>query len=99
MNALADVIHFFANEFTGLRGRGFALSLVAFGASNSFLFGHQSSCETVIRGQFVIWGGAILSGVCLSEKIRKDFATEDTEKPKRRGIPHFVRNNENTNQD
>jgi hypothetical protein len=39
MNSLANVVHFFANKFTSLRGGRFALLFVAFGASNGFLFG------------------------------------------------------------
>jgi hypothetical protein len=78
MNTLANVVHFFANKFTGLRGGGFALLLVAFSASNGFSFGHKSSCETANRGQFVFWGRAILSGVCLSVKISSQKAQRNS---------------------
>ena len=70
MNALANVVHFFANKFTGLRGRGFAFLFVVLCASNNSCSGIKSSCETVSEGQFVFWGGAILSGLCLSAKKR-----------------------------
>lgn len=41
MNSLSNVLYFFTNEFTGLRGGRFALLFVALGASNGFLFGHK----------------------------------------------------------
>jgi hypothetical protein len=34
MNALSNVLHFFTNEFTGLRGGRFTFLFVALGASN-----------------------------------------------------------------
>jgi len=42
MNPLANVVHFFTNKFTGLRGGGFAFLFIALGASNGFLFGHEN---------------------------------------------------------
>jgi hypothetical protein len=39
MFAFANVVHLLANEFSGLRGRSFPLTLVLFGAFNNFSFG------------------------------------------------------------
>ena len=100
MDTVADVVHFFANKFAGLSGGRFALLLVAFGASNGFLFGHKKLLE--IRGQSVIWGRAILSGDCLSAEKPKGFTTEGTEitekTKRRRGIPRSVRNDRISNE-
>jgi hypothetical protein len=41
MFSFANVLDLFANEFTGLRARGFAFSLVAPGTLNRFFFRHR----------------------------------------------------------
>ena len=42
MFTLANVVHLFANEFTGLGAGGFALPTIAAGPFESFCFRHKS---------------------------------------------------------